>query len=72
MIYQIKEKPKEIYYSVTHQLTITDETGKEYEIRKWEDNKGGGYYLWNEETNNWEDFTPDEEMEEFLLYDVDY
>lgn len=65
MGYKVKEEPREIYYAVTKQFTITDDNGKEYEIRKWEDSKGGGYYLWTKE-NNWIDFIPDEEMEEFI------
>lgn len=69
MGYKVKEEPRQIYSAVTHQFVITDDNGKEYEIRKWEDSKGGGYYLWDGE-NNWIDFTPDEEMEEFILEEM--
>ena len=65
MTYKIKEEPKQIYYAVTHQFILIDCEGKEYEIRKWEDSNEGGYYLLNGE-NNWIDFIPDEEMEEFI------
>jgi len=65
MIYEIKERPRVIYESITQQLVVIDETGKEYHIRKWEDSKGSGYYILNEE-RVWEDFYPNEELEDFL------
>lgn len=72
MEYQIKVPPKVVYDAITYQFTLTDETGKEYEIRKWEDTKGGGFYIWNEQTNNWDEFHPDGELEDFLYNDIDY
>ena len=72
MKYQIKVPPKQVYYATTHQFTLTDESGKELEIRKWEDTKGGGYYIWNEASNCWDDFNPDEELEDFILNELEY
>lgn len=71
MNYTIKEQPKKIYEAVTYELEVTDDTGKPYRIRKWEDGNGGGFYILNEE-NVWVDFYPEEELDEFLNYDVDY
>ena len=72
MQYQVKKQPREIYYATTHQFTLVDESGKELEIRKWEDTKGGGYYIWNQEENNWIDFWPDEDLEDFILNDLNF
>lgn len=72
MKFEVKKQPKIIYQAVTYELTITDENGKDYEIRKWEDSNEGGFYLWNEEANTWVEFNPEEDMYEFLNYDVDY
>jgi hypothetical protein len=72
MNYQVKQQPKVVYDAITYQFTLTDESGKELEIRKWEDTKGGGYYIWNEETNGWDEFYPDEDLEDFILNDLDY
>ena len=72
MNYQVKQQPKVVYDAITYQFTLTDESGKELELRKWEDTKGGGYYLWNEDTNCWDEFYPDEDLEDFILNDLDY
>ena len=72
MNYSVKEEPKVIYDAITYQFTLTDENGKEYEIRKWEDTKGGGYYIWNEENRNWEDFYPEGELQEFLTEEMEF
>ena len=72
MNYSVKEEPKVIYDAITYQFTLTDENGKEYEIRKWEDTKGGGYYIWNEENRSWEDFYPEGELQEFLTEEMEF
>ena len=72
MEYKIKQQPKVVYDAITYQFTLVDESGNELEIRKWEDTKGGGYYIWNEENNNWDEFQPDEDLEDFILNDLDY
>ena len=72
MSYILKEQPKKIYESVTFELTVTNENGKDYRIRKWEDNNGGGFYIYDSTNNEWVDFYPPEDLDEFLNYDVDY
>ena len=72
MSFKVKEQPKKIYDAVTYQFSIEDENGQVYEIRKWEDTKVGGFYLWKEEENNWVDFYPDEELEDFINEDLEY
>lgn len=72
MSFKVKEQPKKIYDAVTYQFSIEDENGQVYEIRKWEDTKGEGFYLWKEEENNWVDFYPDEELEDFINEDLEY
>ena len=72
MEYKVNKQPKVVYDAITYQFTLEDENGKELGIRKWEDTKGGGYYIWNEESNNWDEFYPDEDLEDFILNDLDY
>ena len=70
MEYKVKQQPKVVYDAITYQFTLTDESGKELLIRKWEDTKGGGYYIL--EDDRWVEFYPDEDLEDFILNDLDY
>lgn len=70
MSYQVKEKPKKIYEAVTFEFTITNSDGKDYKIRKWEDSNEGGYYIL--ENDRWVEFQPDEELDDFITYDLDF
>jgi len=72
MSYQVKEKPKKIYESVTFEFTITNSDGKDYKIRKWEDTKGGGFYMFDSSNNEWFDFFPPEDLEDFIDNDLDF
>ena len=72
MQFEVMIKPKVVYDAITYQFTLQDETGRQLEIRKWEDSNGGGYYLWNQTSNSWDDFYPDEELEDFILNDLEY
>ena len=70
MTFEIKQKPKKIYESVTYEFTLVDDNGKEYELRKWEDTNGGGYYIHGEE--GWKDYFPDDDLLDFIDYDLDF
>ena len=70
MTYSVKKQPKKIYESITYEFTIVDEEGKEYEIRKWEDTNGGGYYI--HENGMWIDYSPNDELDEFINEDLEY
>ena len=70
MTFTVKQQPKKIYESVTHEFTVTDEEGTEYQLRKWEDTNGGGYYILR--NGDWEEYHPDEELDDFILYDLDF
>ena len=65
MSYKLKEAVKVI--SITHQFSIEDDSGKIYNLRKWEntDIDEGGYYLLDE-NNKWVDYVPYEEMEDWI------
>ena len=70
MTYQVKVHPKKVYEAVTHEFTLTDENGKDLMLRKWEDWNEGGYYIF--ENDRWVDFQPDEELDDFITYDLDF
>lgn len=69
--YTIISDAKVIYQSITHEFTIQDGDGKIYELRKWEDDNGGGFLI-KEDVLNWVDFYPDEEMEEWILEEINF
>ena len=70
MTFKIKQTPVKIYESVTHEFILEDENGKTYELRKWEDGNGGGYYL--KEEGTWKEFYPEDELLDFIDYDLDF
>lgn len=74
MKYQIKESPKTIGYSVTHEFSLIDENGKELKLRKWENESEGGLYIYDEMKEDWIDFyNMDVELIiDELFYDYDW
>lgn len=69
--YEVISDAKVIYQSIVHGFTIQDDNGKIYELRKWEDDNGGGYYI-RDGIHNWVDFFPDEEMGEWILEEINF
>ena len=70
MTFKVKEHPKKIYESVTHEFTLIDDGGTEYQLRKWEDSNGGGYYMYYD--GDWLEYHPGEELDDFITYDLDF
>ena len=70
MSFKVKVHPKKVYEAVTHEFTLTNKDGKDLILRKWEDTNGGGYYIF--ENDRWVDFQPDEELDDFITYDLDF
>ncbi len=70
MTFKVKEHPKKVFEAVTLDFTIIDKNGKELQLRKWEDSNGGGYFIF--ENNDWLEFQPDEELDDFITYDLDF
>ena len=70
MNYKVKKHPEKIFEAVTYEFTLEDEKGKEYLIRKWEDSNGGGFYIFLD--GEWFDFNPNEELHDFIDYDLDF
>jgi hypothetical protein len=66
MSFTIVEPAEVIYEAITHAFSIENDEGRIFKLRKWEDSNGGGYYI-EDENNKWVDFSPDEEMEEYIL-----
>lgn len=60
---KLKQEPKLIYYSLTHEFELEKEDGTTIEVRKYEDSKSGGTLIYNQETKNWE------EVEDYDLLD---
>ena len=50
---KLKQEPKLIYYSLTHEFTLEREDGSEIGIRKYEDSKGGGLLKWDKNQMDW-------------------
>lgn len=70
MTFKVKEQPEKIFEAVTYQFMIEDSNGTLYLLRKWEDSNGGGYFIYS--NNDWTEFEPDEDMMDFLDYDIDF
>jgi hypothetical protein len=70
MTFSVKQQPKKVYEAVTFEFTLVDNKGKEYELRKWEDSNGGGFYIF--ENGEWVDFYPEDELDDFITYDLEY
>jgi|688.fasta_scaffold00014_221 hypothetical protein len=70
MTFKVKEHPKKVFEAVTYDFTIIDKNGKELQLRKWEDSNGGGYFIF--ENEDWLEFHPDEELDDFITYDLDF
>ena len=52
---KLKQQPKLIYYSLTHEFQVEKEDGTILEVRKYEDTNGGGMLIYNQETKDWEE-----------------
>jgi len=70
MSFKIKEKPKKIYESVTFEFQLENQDGTVYHLRKWEDGNGGGFYI--NRDGSWEEFYPEDDMLDFIDYDLDF
>jgi len=70
MRFKVREQPKKIYESVTHEFKLENEKGDVLQLRKWEDGNGGGFYINNDGT--WEDFYPEDDLLDFIDYDLDF
>ena len=70
MSFKVKVHPKKVYEAITHEFTLTNDKGEEIQLRKWEDSNGGGYYIL--ENDRWVEFFPDEDLDDFITYDLDF
>jgi len=70
MTFTVKHQPQKIYESTTYEITILDDEGTEYRLRKWEDSNGGGYYMYYD--GDWKEYHPSEELDDFITYDLDF
>ncbi len=70
MSYKVKENPKKIYESVTFEFELEDIDGNVLHLRKWEDVNGGGFYINREGT--WVEYYPDEDLLDFIDYDMNF
>jgi len=70
MNFKVKRHPEKIYESVTFEFTVEDSEGKVYDLRKWEDGNGGGYYIKNED--GWKEYFPSDDLLDFIDYDLDF
>jgi hypothetical protein len=70
MSFKVKEHPQKIYESVTFEFKLENENGEVLHLRKWEDGNGGGYYL--NTNDSWVEFYPDDDLLDFIDYDLDF
>jgi len=70
MSFKVKKHPEKIYEAVTFEFTLEDSEGKVYDLRKWEDGNGGGYYIKIEDV--WEEYFPSDDLLDFIDYDLDF
>ena len=70
MSFKVQEQPKKIYEAVTYEFKLEDEDGNVYHLRKWEDGDGGGFYI--NKDGIWEDFYPEDDLLDFIDYDLDF
>jgi hypothetical protein len=50
---KLKQEPKLIYYSLTHEFELEKEDGSTIKVRKYEDKSSGGTMIYNPEIEGW-------------------
>jgi hypothetical protein len=74
---KLKQEPKLIYYSLTHEFELEKHDGSTIKVRKYEDTKGGGTLVYDPQSDNWKEIYDraflveiEEAVEDFNFYSL--